>query len=278
MTQAAPATMPQAAVYVGRVMHSRTQPMRHRFSYRVFSLLLDLDALPALAGRLKLFSYNRFNLFAFFDRDHGPRDGGLLRPWVERQLAAAGIDLSGGRIFLHCFPRLLGYVFNPISIYFCYHADGRLLAILYEVKNTFGEQHGYLIGVAPDHPVGTPIFQGCSKNFYVSPFLPMDCSYRFRVHAPGPELSILIRQTMAAGEVLIAAHNARAEPISDGTLLRAWLSHPLMNLKVMAGIHWEALRLWRKGAAFYARPAPPPIEVTIVPATSGADFRFSDAA
>ena len=140
--------MTGSSVYFGTVLHQRLRPVRHELSYRVFSLLLDLDEIPALAARLRLFSHNRFNLFSFHDRDHGARRPGPSRLHIEGQLARAGIALDGGAIRLLCFPRVLGYVFNPLSIYFCHHRDGELRAILYEVKNTFGEQHGYLIPVS----------------------------------------------------------------------------------------------------------------------------------
>lgn len=248
--------MPESCLYLGEVMHLRLRPFRHRFAYRVFSLLIDLDLLPTLGQRLRLFSHNRFNLLSFHDRDHGPRDGSALRPWVERQLAGQGIALAGGPIYLHCFPRLFGYVFNPLSIYFCYHADGRLLAILYEVKNTFGQQHGYLLGVDPAGTGPGPIRHDCRKAFYVSPFITMDAHYRFRVSPPEERLSVLIRESVAEGEILVASHRGRREALDDRRLLGAWAGHPLMTLKVIAAIHWQALRLWRKGARYLRRPAP----------------------
>ncbi len=253
--------MPQSCLYLGEVMHLRLRPFRHRFAYRVFSLLVDLDRLVELDRRLRLFSYNRFNLLSFHDRDHGPRDGTDLREWVERALTRHGISLAGGPIYLHCFPRLFGYVFNPLSIYFCYHADGRLAAILYEVKNTFGGQHGYVLGVDGAVATAGPIRHDCRKVFYVSPFIAMDARYRFRLMPPEEHLSVLIRESVAEGEVLVASHRGRREALDDRRLLAAVVRHPLMTLKVIAAIHWQALLLWRKGARFLRRPAPPEIEV-----------------
>ena len=158
--------MTDGVVYFGEVMHRRLGAVRHRFTYRVFSVLLDLDRLETLGRRLKLFSYNRVNIFSFQDRDHGARDGSPLRPWVERHLSAAGLGhLRGGRIRLLCFPRLWGYVFNPLSVFFCEAPDGTLAAILYEVSNTFGERHCYLEPVNPS--AAGVIEQGCAKRFYV---------------------------------------------------------------------------------------------------------------
>jgi len=256
-----------SALYFGEVMHRRLRPLRHRFVYRVFTGLFDLDELPKLGRRLRLFSHNRLNLFSFHDRDHGRRDGSPLRPWVEGHLAATGIDLDGGRILLLCFPRLLGYVFNPLSVYFCFHRDGGLRAILYEVKNTFGDQHGYLLPVE-DGDDGV-VRQSCDKVFHVSPFIEMACRYHFRLRVPDARLALAIRQSTLAGpdgepDMLVATVTGRRRPLDDATLFRAWLRHPLMTLKVIAAIHFEALRLWRKGARFHRRTPPPEAEVTVV--------------
>jgi uncharacterized protein len=251
---------PRPCLYVGHVMHRRFGAVNRRFRYRIFSVFVDLDALDHLP---RLMSHNRFNLFGIDDRDHGARDGSPLRPWVERHLARAGIDIGGGRICLLALPRVVGYVFNPLSIFFCYAADGRLAALLYEVKNTFGQQHGYLLPVAADREPGTPIRQGCDKSFYVSPFLPMAAHYRFRVVEPDAGLAIVIRQTVDARDSLVVAWTARRRPLSDATLLLAALAMPFVTLKVIAAIHWQALGLWRRGAPFHRRPAPPRDEVTV---------------
>ena len=252
--------MSDACLYFGSVMHERLRPRRHALRYRVFSLLVELDEIPALAARLALFSHNRFNLFAFHDRDHGRRDGSALRPHVEASLARAGIALDGGAIRLLCFPRMLGYVFNPLSIYFCHHRDGDLRAILYEVRNTFGEMHSYLI---PASHAGAVQRQSCDKTFYVSPFMEMACRYEFRLAVPGERLAVTIRQTDAAGPVLHASLEGRRVPLTDRALVLAFLRYPLMTLKVIAGIHWEAAKLWRKGLRPLPRPAPPRDAVTI---------------
>ena len=222
----------ESALYFGRVMHKRLRPFVHRFDYRVFSLWLDIDAVGTLSQRLSLFSHNRWNVFSFFDKDHGARDGQPLRPHVESVLAEAGIDIDGGPINLLCFPRVLGYVFNPLSIYFCRHSDGSLRAILYEVSNTFGDRHSYLLPVDPARPADEPISQACDKVLYVSPFIGMTSSYRFRVKAPDHRLSILIRQSVPEGEQLLATLTGRRAPLRDRQLARAFVTHPLMTLKV----------------------------------------------
>lgn len=255
-----------SALYRGQVMHKRLRPFSHRFAYRVFSLYLDLDELPELHRRLRFFSHNRPNLLSFWDKDHGARDGGDLRGWIEGHLAAAGIDLEGGAIRLHGFPRLFGYVFNPLTTWFCHHRSGRLAAILYEVRNTFGEGHAYLIPVDPARAApGEPVLQACEKLFYVSPFMPMEARYRFRVFVPGEKLSLAIRQWTEAGETLVATHTGARHPLSDRAILSAVAAHPAMTYKVMAGIHWEAARVFLgKRARFHRRPSPPAAPVTLV--------------
>jgi DUF1365 family protein len=257
-------TVAKSCLYFGRVMHKRLLPFRHRLAFRVFSLYLDLDELPVLSRRLRLFSHNRWNLFGFLDRDHGARDGSALRPWLDARLAEAGIDLAGGPVRLLCFPRVLGYVFNPLSIWFCHHRSGRLAALLYQVHNTFGEQHCYLIPVDAARKAGAPILQSCDKAFYVSPFIDMAATYHFRLAEPDERLAVVIRQWTPEGELLVASQTGRRRALDDATLLRAVLAYPLMTLKVIAGIHWHAFRLWRKGARLVARPSAPEHAVTLV--------------
>ena len=253
----------ESCVYSGRVMHRRLIPFGHHFVYRIFSLYLDLDELPRLNEKLRLFGHNRGRLFSFWDKDHGARDGGPLRPWLEEQLTRAGIDLEGGAVRLLCFPRILGYVFNPLTVWFCHHRDGRLMAILYEVSNTFGEQHCYLIPTPADWQEGQALHQSCEKGFYVSPFIPISGHYRFRVKQPDQRLSLGIRLVMPEGEQLVAIQNGDKGTLDDRSLLTLFFSYPLMTVKVMAGIHWEALKLWRKGATFFKRPKPPSERVSL---------------
>lgn len=253
----------RSALYVGHVMHVRPGVHRHRFRYRVVSLLLDLDELGELDRRLAIFSVERPNLFGFRNRDHGARDGSALRPWIEAAFADAGRPLDGGRILVLCFPRVLGYVFNPLTVYWGYHPDGRLAGVLYEVKNTFGDQHGYLIPADPDRRPGAPLIQTADKCFHVSPFLPMEGGYRFRLDEPGERLRVLIRLVGPDGaDRLIATQTGVRQELTDARLLASLATHPWNTVKVTAGIHWEALRLWRKGAPFHDRPDPPATPVS----------------
>ncbi len=246
----------ESCLYVGEVMHRRLMPFGHRFVYRVFSLLLDLDELPDLDRRLALFAYNRAGVFSFHDRDHGPRDGTALRPWIDGLLAGRGLG-AAGRVRVLCFPRLFGHVFNPLTVYFCDDRAGRLAATIYEVKNTFGEQHAYLLPVDRGHVPGALIRQREAKQFYVSPFIPIACMYDFRLREPDAHLALAIRQSTADGRLLVATQTGRRRALTDGALAVLFLTHPLLTLKVVAAIHWEALRLWLKGAPFHARPTAP---------------------
>jgi DUF1365 family protein len=250
----------QSALYPGVVVHQRFKPARHRLRYRIVSILLDLDELPALSRRLRLFSIDRFNLFSVRQSDHGAGTRQGLRDWVAAQCAAAGIPCDGP-IRLLTMPRVLGHAFNPLSVFFCYRRDGALAATLYEVNNTFGERHSYLIPVSGDTRM---IRQSCRKTFYVSPFMPMEMDYRFRVAPPAKRVSVVIDGLGAQGRLITASLSGRRLALTDGALLRAFLGAPALGLKVVGGIHWEALHLWRKKVGFHKKPAPPAEPITIV--------------
>ncbi|MEM7668015.1 MAG: DUF1365 domain-containing protein [Pseudomonadota bacterium] len=234
-------------LYQGEVMHIRLTPFKHQFRYRVFSLLVDIDRLADSCGALWLLRLDRLGLLSFWRRDHGPRDGSDLRPWVEDQLARHDRPVPA-RIWLLSFPRILGYAFNPLSVYFCEDADGRLESVIYEVKNTFGDQHPYVLS-APADSDGAVRHEE-AKDFYVSPFIGMDQTYAFTVRPPGERLSIRIRQRDAQGPWLIATQNGLRRPLTDASLLAMWARHPLMTFKVFGAIHWQALKLAIKGARF----------------------------
>ncbi len=253
---------PPPSIYFGAVVHKRLQPFVHRLDYSVFSLLLDIDRLEETAARSHLLKYNRPGAVSFYDKDHGPRDGTPIRPWLDRVLAAHGVAGPIGAVRLFCFPRLWGYVFNPLSIYYCYNPDGRLSTVLYEVCNTFGEWHGYLLKAdAPD--TDAPIRQSVEKIFHVSPFMPVDGQYAFTLKPPGERFSLTIRYQDSGGQDrMIARHTGKRADLTRATLVKALLKHPLMTWKVTAGIHWEALKLWFKGAVYHPKPAPPEHEIT----------------
>jgi DUF1365 family protein len=253
---------PALSVYEGVVTHVRFAPRRHRLRYSLFLMRIDIDGLEQEAGRLKLFSHNRFNLFSFHDKDHGP--GGSLRAWIEGHLSAAGLSPDGGRIEVLCLPRVLGYVFNPISVWFCWRKDGALNAILYEVRNTFGETHAYLIPA----PQGNKavVEQTCDKRFFVSPFMDMDLAYRFRVLPPAEATVLDIHVTKQNAALLTARFAGQRTDVTDRSLRALLLRYPLVTLKVMAGIYWEAIKILAKGIWLRPRPKPPPTPVTYVTA------------
>lgn len=233
-----------SAIYSGRVIHRRHRPKVHRLFYRVFALYLDLDEIPALSKAMKLFSYNSAGVFSFHDGDHGDGTRGGLRRWVDTQIEKAGLDPGSMRVFLLCYPRIFGYVFNPLSVYFCHDTYGNIRLILYEVCNTFGERHTYVIPVERVGPKG--IRHACDKALYVSPFLSMDCRYHFHIMPPAQDVVVAINETETSEPVLHASFTGQRRELTDRALLGLLLSHPLMTLKVTAAIHFEAMRLWLK--------------------------------
>ena len=249
------------ALYFGAVVHRRLKPVAHRLRYRVFSMLLDLDS--AKEARLRLFSVGRFNLFSLDPRDFASGAGGDLAAEIRTLMEKAGVDASGP-LHLLFYPRILGFAFNPLAIYYCADACGRPSAMLYEVRNTFGEKHSYLI------PIGTEdgiIRQEADKAFYVSPFMEMAQRYRFSLTAPGETIAVAIRQSDAEGPILDASFTGNRKPLDDAGLLRAFFLYPLMTLKVVAAIHWEALKLFLKGVRYVPQTARHTGGVTVVQAT-----------
>ena len=189
----------QTALFLGDVMHARLRPRRHKLHYHVFSLLLDLDELPAISATSRLFGHNRRAVLSFWDKDHGDGGSGGLRAWIETRLREAGCHEAGMSLRVLCYPRILGYVFNPLTVYFCYAPNGTLRAILYEVCNTFGERHTYVIAVSGDR--SGAIRHGCAKELYVSPFLPMECFYRFHIEPPDETILVRIEESDAGRSV-----------------------------------------------------------------------------
>jgi len=242
-----------SALYEGRVVHQRHRPKKHRLEYAVFSLFLDLDDLTELDKNLRLFAHNRWALFSLFDRDHGT-GGGDLKAQVRVNLRTAGIDDAEGPVRLLCYPRVLGYGFNPLSVYYCYGREEQLKAMIYEVHNTHGERHSYVIPVTQE---SVSVRQACDKVFFVSPFMPMDCRYRFHINRPGSRLHLFIHETQQGQALLDAWFTGQRKPLTDRTLLRVALQMPFLTLKVILGIHWEAVKLWRKGLPIFSHtPAP----------------------
>ncbi len=240
-------------------MHRRLIPPLYRFVYRLFYLLLDVDHIDATSRGLKLFSHNRWNLLSLHDRDYG--EGQTLRAFAERQLSSAGVNLDGGRIRLLTLPRLFGFAFNPLSMWYCEHRDGSLRAVIADVRNTFGERHCYVLA-SGGRPFTYEETQEKEKCFHVSPFLDVAGRYRFTLSEPGERVRVAIHETRDGVPILDATLAGGRRALTDGQILRQVGAMPWMTLKVVLGIHWEALKLWLRGAKFHGKPAPPVEQTT----------------
>ena len=239
--------MIKSSIYNGSVIHKRFKPKKHFFKYKVFSLLIDLSELNELNDNLKFFSLNKFNLISFYEKDHGHRDGSSLLKWVKNNLTRNNISTDNIKVKLLCYPRILGYVFNPLSIFFIYDRNENLISILYEVKNTFGEQHTYVFKLEGKNKL---IQNSCSKKFHVSPFIEMDCDYFFKILNPGDTLSVIIDQYDQEGKILFASQDGKRSDLTSKNLMNSYLRHPLMTFKIISAIHFEAFKLWIKGIKF----------------------------
>ena len=237
-----------SCIYNGEVTHTRFKPVRHFLKYKTFSLLIDLDEINLLDKSIGIFSHNKFNIFSFYDKDHGDRDGGNLKDWVISNLNKFQIKENITNIKVLCYPRILGYVFNPLSIFYCYEKD-KLVAIFYEVKNTFNEQHTYIFKIKNNEE----IIQKCRKKFYVSPFMDMETYYNFKLLNPNDKLSVFIKQTDSNGLILTATQTGDKKEFSFKQLAINFLKYPLMTIKIIGSIHYEALLLWKKGAIYRKR-------------------------
>ena len=233
-------------IYDGKVIHRRFKPKEHYFKYKVFSLLIDIDELETIEKKIKIFSYNKFNIISFFDIDHGPRDGTPIKNWIIKNLKKIGINSEKVQVKLLCYPRIFGYVFNPLSIFFIYDENSKLISILYEVKNTFGEQHTYIFKAEDSETLRN----SCVKKFHVSPFIDMECNYKFRVNKPSDKISVIIDQSDNGGKLLFASQDGTAKEFSNKNLFVSYIFHPLMTFKVIVAIHYEAFKLWLKGIKF----------------------------
>ena len=236
-----------SCIYNGVVTHTRFKPVKHFLKYKTFSFYIDLDELKKLDNNNPIFSYNRFNIFSFYDKDHGDRDGKPLKVWVLDNLKKFNINENINKIKLLCYPRIFGYVFNPLSVFYCYE-DNSLKAIFYEVKNTFNEQHTYIFKVKDNK-----IEQKCKKKFYVSPFMNMDTYYNFRLLNPNEKLSVSIKQTDKEDTVLTAVQTGKRKEFNFKQLIINFFRYPLMSIKIISAIHFEALLLWKKGAIYRKR-------------------------
>lgn len=252
------------SLLIGHVMHRRLRPAVNAFAYPVFFVRLPLARLADADNAL--FRIDRPGLMSFHQKDHGPRDGSPLLPWIQKLLRQHGLP-DDGEVVLQTFPRVLGYVFNPVSFWYCHDRDGKLVAVLAEVSNTFGGHHDYLLF----NPNRSPLRDGqelkAAKQFHVSPFCEVEGSYRFRFQVREQRAVAHIDYDDASGPLLLTAISGRTQALTASALLAAFLRMPLLTIGVMARIHWQALKLWIKGVPFvgaHAKPQlrPQPIEET----------------
>ncbi|RDE24870.1 DUF1365 domain-containing protein [Motiliproteus coralliicola] len=255
-----------SALYRAEVMHQRLRPRSHRFDYRISSWLIDLDELDQL-DRLGLLNFNRPGLFSFYERDHGDGSDRGLKQQCQQLLAEKGMPRAS-HIRLLCQPRCLGFGFNSLAVYFCYHADETCFATLYEVSNTFGERHTYVI--ENTGPEGVPLRQRADKRMSVSPFIALDGEYRFRLQPPGQHFSVLIHYQDAEGPLLLARWRGRRVPLQRKVMLRELLRPP-MGLKTLVLIHWQALKLWFKRIPFISPQKTDPYATSV-----GSGFKEAD--
>ena len=244
----------RSALYPGEVMHRRLDRLSYRFAYKVFTLFVDVDELPVLHRRLRLFSHNRFNLFSLQDRDHGGRDGTPLRVWAEALLRERGIELAGGRIELLCFPRVLGCVFNPMCVWYCRHRDGNLRAIICEVRNTFGGMHHYVLMPGGGAAMAWEQEYRARKVFHVSPFIPPEAEYRFSFQQPAARLRVYINEFNGDAPLLQASIHGVRQELTDARLMQQFSRLPFLPFKILAAIHWQALKIWLRGGRFHRMP------------------------
>lgn len=255
---------PRPQIGFGSIRHSRQRPAKHGFAYRGYFLRVPLRAEVGDGGGSRWLKRNGRGVFALNDADHG--DGRPLLAWARHMLTRAGVHDAHGEIWLHTFPRVLGYLFNPVSFWFAHRADGRLRAVLAEVNNTFGERHVYVLA----HGDGRPIAWGeeltASKVFHVSPFCKVEGRYRFRfmlAGSPGAQRFVgRIDYDDAQGALIATSIEGRLEPLTDAALRRAFFAHPVYTFGVVARIHWQALRLFAKRVPFFTKPAPPALDLT----------------
>lgn len=248
---------PQAGLVVGHVRHLRLRPVQHGFTYPTFSVLLPMQAWAAGHAQPAL-PRNRWSWISFHDADHG-RGGPDALAWLRSLLSEHGVHDADGEIWLQTYPRIFGFVFKPVSFWYCHRADGGLRAVVAEVNNTFGERHCYLLDGAD---VGWGRTLQAGKAFHVSPFFAVQGGYRFRFARTGTRLVARVEHFDEQGTLLVTSIGGEVRPLDAKGLRSALHRAPLLTLGVFARIHWQALRLWLKRVPFHRKPAPPAAAVT----------------
>lgn len=238
-----------ARLWFGRTSHTRLTPFRRSFTHRIAMLEVDVDRLDEAGTLASLFKIDQGAPISFRQTDHGARQASVpLRLWAEARFTEAGIHLDKGFIRLFAFPRVLGYGFSPISVWFGYGLAGDLRGAIYEVHNTFGETHSYVSAFSTD------VRAKADKEFYVSPFFDVTGEYRFTLRQPAENLALIIENLSADGRSHVASLNVRPHVLTNGAILRWLVEMPFSGIGVMLAIHWQALRLWLKGAQYRGKP------------------------
>ncbi|MBN2866037.1 MAG: DUF1365 domain-containing protein [Thiotrichales bacterium] len=243
----------QSAIYLGQVMHQRFGEIGYQFRYGVMSLRVDIDKIEAEAKASRWLSLNRFNLYSLYFKDYGARNDQSWRVWADKLLAEYGLPESAARIELVCFPRFMGITFNPLAMWYAYNAAGQLIGLIAEVSNTFGQWHHYVL-TNNGEALQDKVHAQADKVFHVSPFIGMECGYRFRFAKPSEHYQMTINQTENSQPVLLATQVGKAQPLNNKNLLRAAFKHPFNTLKVLILIHWWALKIMIKGGKFHKTP------------------------
>lgn len=243
------------SLYTCDVLHRRHFPQKYSFDYKVFSLLLDIDAYKDDKSSAIL-SYDRFNIFSVYTKDHGPRDGSDWRAWIDSTLDQHYLSNAKHQVKLLCFPRVLGYAFNPISLWYCFGEDQKLYAVICEVSNTFGECHHYVLH-NDNQPYKEKVKANKKKNFHVSPFINMNAEYKFTIGIPDDKLQIIINEYQNDELMLTATQHGKQQKIDTPHLLGLFFRIPLMTFKIMWKIHWQAIKIWLRGGVYHKKPKPP---------------------
>jgi uncharacterized protein len=273
-----PETIPPeiATLYIGRVMHARLKPIAHRFQYKVFSLLIDIDRLAEAHAHCSLFSVNQLNIFSFYPHDHGDRGQHSLRDYINGLFRSENLSIPE-HVFLLCYPRIFNFAFNPLSVFYCYDVSGGITGIIYEVRNTFGEHHSYFAPLKSGEQTEAGIKQERDKLFFVSPFMDMNLRYKFSLRPPANTVSLRIIENDSEGPVLSATFFGEKCLMNSVSLAYLLWVLPFQNFKIVAGIHWEAFKLWLKGMRLKKRPAPTlTISVDGIPKAASDLFLYSD--
>jgi len=246
----------ESALYVGSVRHRRFRPVRHEFTYPIFMSFLDIDRIPELMSVSRLMSYNRFNVASFYEKDHFGDPALPLRQRLEADARAQGVSLPDGQIFLLTHLRYLGYVFNPVSFFYCFNRSEELSTVLAAVNNTFAETHNYWLNASCEVSRRNGRSYAFAKKFHVSPFIGMDCDYRFTFTDPADELVVQTNVGTDEGALFDSSLRMTRRPWTETGIRRVLAQYPLMTARVIAGIHWQALRLALRRVPVFRHPGP----------------------